>query len=433
MPSNLLRFLLVILSISLFASCSTRSFLKKEIARAEKELKDHTGFILYDPSSKKTIYQHQSDRYFTPASNTKIFTFYAALQILKDSIPAVRYITHNDSMIIWGTGDPSLLYSEVHQNNKTHQFLSDPTKKLFFSGSNFNTSAFGAGWAWDDYNDYYSAERSALPLYGNLIHAHTTAYDSLTFLPVYFSNQTTIANEPKPTMQMIRDTDSNHITLYPGLQKRDKTFTIPYHTSNDLLIELLADTLDKTVEEVNLPLPQNAKTLYSIPSDSLYKVMMQESDNFIAEQLLLLCAGVLSDTLQPEITIKYAKKNLLFDLPDQPVWADGSGLSRYNLFTPRSIVRMWDKIYTLLPRERLFPLLATGGKAGTIKNLYKAEKPYIYGKTGSLSNNHCLSGYLITRKGKTLIFSFMSNNFVAPTKEVRTRMEKILSRIRDSY
>jgi D-alanyl-D-alanine carboxypeptidase/D-alanyl-D-alanine-endopeptidase (penicillin-binding protein 4) len=173
--------------------------------------------------------------------------------------------------------------------------------------------------------------------------------------------------------------------------------------------------------------------LKSVPIDSLLRVMMHDSDNFIAEQLLLQCASVISDTLRPEIAIAYVKKNFLSDLPDPPQWVDGSGLSRYNLFTPRSIVKLWEKIYLEVPRQRLFPLLATGGKSGTIKNAYKSEKPYVYGKTGTLSNNHTLSGYILTRNGRLLIFSMMNNNYLVPTSEVRKRMEKILSTIHDRY
>ena len=142
---------------------------------------------------------------------------------------------------------------------------------------------------------------------------------------------------------------------------------------------------------------------------------------------------MISDTLKPEIAIRHMEKNFLADLPDRLVWVDGSGLSRFNLFTPRSIVKLWDKIDQQIPRERLFKLLAVGGRSGTLKNSYKADQPYIYGKTGTLSNNHSLSGYILTKKGKALIFSCMSANYVQPTSEVRKNMEQILTIIRDKY
>jgi len=428
-----MRLSVLLLLLIIVSSCSTVSFLKKEILSTEKELKDHTGFMLYDLASKKTIYEHQSAHYFTPASNTKIFTLYTSLNVLGDSIPALKYVVKQDSLIVWGTGDPSFLYSEAFQNRKVFDFLSDSSKKLFLSTNNFQTTSYGPGWAWDDYNDYYSSERSSFPVYGNLISIQSFADDRLIFSPLYFSSQVVTAPESKSSMEIIRDQDSNQLTVYKGEQKKEKKFNIPFRYSTDLVTELLADTLNKSVDEVTMPLPKEAGILFSIPSDSLYKVMMQQSDNFIAEQLLLACSGILSDTLKPEIAIQYSKENLLSDLPDEPIWVDGSGLSRYNLFTPRSIVKLWEKIYAKVPRERLFPLLAIGGKTGTIRNYYKADQPYIFGKTGSLGNNHCLSGYLITKKGKTLIFSFMSNNFVTPSSEVRKRMEKILKTVHEKY
>lgn len=200
-----------------------------------------------------------------------------------------------------------------------------------------------------------------------------------------------------------------------------------------LLPGILSDTVKRKVSVINRHFDLAAQTIYSLPADSLYKVMMQESDNFIAEQLLLVCSNVLSDSLKPEIAIKYVEENFLSDLPDKPVWVDGSGLSRYNLFTPRSIVNVWKKIYQKVPQERLFKILAAGGETGTIKNYYRAEKPYIYGKTGTLSNNHCLSGYIITKKGKTLIFSLMNANFTQPTREVKKWMEEVLRLIHDNY
>ncbi len=97
--------------------------------------------------------------------------------------------------------------------------------------------------------------------------------------------------------------------------------------------------------------------------------MLQVSDNMFAEQIMLMCASQLDvNNAGAEIkqSIEYVKKQFLADLPDEPIWEDGSGLSRYNLFTPRSVVKVLQKIYDKVPsQERLFGLMSIGGKAGT--------------------------------------------------------------------
>jgi len=112
---------------------------------------------------------------------------------------------------------------------------------------------------------------------------------------------------------------------------------------------------------------------------------------------------------------------------------DGSGLSRYNLITPRTLVTILDKILKELPREGLFKLLPAGGKEGTLKNWYASDIPYIFAKSGSLRNNYSLSGYLKTKSGKLMIFSFMNNNYVASSSEIKKAMEKMFLEIRNSY
>jgi len=398
----------------------------------EEKFQDHTGFMLYDLEKKREVYSFQSNHYFTPASNTKIFTFYTGLMVLGDSIPALRYSEQGDSLIFTGTGDPSFLYSYAYDSRRTFDFLAKQQRQLYFTENNFFTSPLGPGWAWDDYSYAYSSERSAFPVYGNLMKVNYYE-QSLEIVPTLFTYQVSVGDTIE-TSKVIRDIGSNKITLYPGgnISSID-TFKIPFRTSAQLTTELLSDTLRRKVTLIERPIRGASKVLYGVPSDSLYKVMMQESDNFIAEQLLLVCAGVLSDSLKPEIAIEYMKKNHLNNLPDKPIWVDGSGLSRYNLFTPRSIVRLWEKIYEQVPKERLFPLLAIGGKTGTVKNAYKNGTPYIYGKTGTLSNNHCLSGYLITKKGKTLIFSFMNNNHPASSGTIRKEMERVLRSVYENY
>lgn len=423
-----------LLAVALLYSCSpiSRVRLNKTFRHTEAQFQDHTGFVLYDPEKKQTVYDFNGSSYFTPASNTKIFTLYASLRILGDSVPALEYVQRNDSLIFWGTGDPSFLYKEVFYDSTVYHFLKTAPGRLYFSGNNFHTTHLGEGWAWDDYSSAYSAERSSFPVYGNIV-ALAADQHVLKIAPDYFEGSF-IEGEPKQETQVKRMLHENVFVVHPAKQFAPvKEINVSIRMDPATFLELLADTLKRTVTAFDKPLPAFSNTLFSIHLDSLYRVMMQESDNFIAEQLLLMCANVLSDSLKPEIAIDFMKKNHLSDLPDEPVWVDGSGLSRYNLFTPRSIVRLWQKIWEIVPQDRLFPLLATGGVNGTIRKWYTADKPYIFGKTGSLSNNHCLSGFLVTKKGKVLIFSFMNSNYTASTNAIRRNMQEILRNIYEHY
>ena len=414
-------------------SCSPQLSIRKELITAEHKLQDHTGFMLYDPVLQKSLVEYHSEHYFTPASNTKILTFYTALEMLGDSIPALKYVVRNDSLIFWGMGDPSFLYSKVTAGNRTYEFLKSRPQKLFFSASNFQTERFGPGWAWEDYNYSFSPERSPFPIYGNCMELKVKKHIRIS--PSYFSHHFVLGDSSSQTQSKVeRKLDSNQTTFYPGKRPSlSTTWEIPFHYSASLLVELLSDTLKRRVEEATISKQDNSKIIYSISADSLYRAMMYESDNLIAEQLLMMCAAVVSDTLKSEIAIQYMRNKFFYDLPDSINWVDGSGLSRYNLMTPRTIVELWRRIQMKVPQDRLFKLLAAGGKNGTIKNWYKAETPYIFAKTGTLANNHNLSGFISTQKGRVLIFSFMNNNFVASTNEVREMMQRILLTIRDKY
>jgi len=353
--------------------CSPSGKVFKQLDLAEKEFHDHIGFVLYDPLVKKTLVDHQGDRYFIPASNTKIFTLFASLQLLGDSVPALRYVQRGDSLIFWGTADPSFLYEDVVTSTRTLEFLGRG-QKLFFSPANFDTERYGPGWAWGDYKYSYQVERTPFPVYGNRFRMKKSGM-SFVSSPKIFRSDVARAARPRIGSELVRDIGSNSLLYVPGLRDSSFQWEIPFHYSDDYLVSLLSDTLKKEVKVLPISLQPGASTLYSVLADSLYKVMMQESDNFIAEQLLLMCAGVISDTLRTDIAIREVKKRFLTDLPDEAIWVDGSGLSRMNLFTPRTIVAMWEKTSQVVPQDRLFSLVATGGVSGTIKDYYKAERP----------------------------------------------------------
>lgn len=428
----MIKYLSIFVALTV-VSCTPRfnKAVVKSLVETETRFQDHTGFFLYDISADRKIIDYKANQYFTPASNTKILTFYTCLTILGDSLPALKIVEHEDSLIFLGTGDPSFLNQYVFNNERTYSYLKNSPKPLYFSSSNFFEKRYGAGWAWDDYAGSYQPEMSPLPIYSNLLTARYS--EQQVWIEPGRLATNVILGDREENAKMERDERANTFTFFPDDKVSKREFAIPFITSDSLLFQLLQDTLQRKIGVVNTPSTPDAKFFYSTPVDSVYKVMMQESDNFLAEQLLLMCSAIITDSLASNPAIRFMEQNHFVSLPDKIKWVDGSGLSRYNLVTPRSIVSVWKLIYEKMPAQRLLPLLAIGGVNGTVKNWYASETPYIFGKTGTLANNHCLSGYLLTKSGKTLIFSFMNSNYLASTSDIRRNMQQILEYIRDNY
>ena len=69
--------------------------------------------------SGKYWYNYQGDKYFVPASNTKIPTCYAAMKYLGDSLVGLRYHyeTRYSFIRIMPTGDPTFLHPILKRNH----------------------------------------------------------------------------------------------------------------------------------------------------------------------------------------------------------------------------------------------------------------------------------------------------------------------------
>jgi len=433
-----LIYLTLLLAIC-FASCTPNKIIARKVSNEFKHsaiIKQyHSGFALYDKDKKEMIYEKDADTYYTPASNTKLFTFYAGLKMIPDSIPSLRYVERGDSLIFWGTGDPSFLQTQL-KGTKAFEFLKNSQKKLFFSPGRYTGDFYGNGWQWDDYNDYYQLEINELPLMDNVVLVRAAKGGKMDVFPRTFAScfvkDSTLNSRP---FKVIREFNAN-VFKTPTLAIPEKiNQQIPYKVSTTNTLNLLMDTLKKEVGVSDMKMPLHAKTIFNMKSDSVFKEMLLPSDNFIAEHLLLTYADRLGIELNTSKVINYIEKQYLATLPDKVRWVDGSGLSRGNLFTPRDMVALLELIYTEVnDQKRLFDLLPAGGKSGTLKNAYpKTDSPFVFGKTGSLSNNHNQSGYVVTKKGRVLIFSFMNNNFVLPTADVRKEMVRMMTYIHEKF
>ena len=274
-------------------------------------------------------------------------------------------------------------------------------------------------------------------------------------MPAYFRNQITdfftlplkeavrqemqdSMNEKKALQRFSiqRDIGSSKLSLIYANSKFASQ-EIPFYTNNDSIAVNILKTdfsinIQKGYRIKHFDPPSSAFIIHSQPTDSLLKPMMHRSDNFFAEQSLLMVSnerlGIMNDAKIIDTLLKTDFK----DLPQKPRWVDGCGLSRYNLFTPQDLVAILNKMKNEFGMERIKVILPTGGE-GTISNYYKADSGYIYAKTGSLSGVIAFSGFLYTKKNKLLIFSVLVNNHTGSATDVRRAVEKFLQGIRNKY
>lgn len=401
-----------------------------------------TGFVLYDPDADSVLHNRDGNRYFTPASNTKILTLYSSLNALPDTLPSLKYEVRNDTLFFHGTGDPAFLNPNFDFTD-AYDFLAGRDEVLMYDDSRYDDEHFGSGWSWNWYPASYAPEKSPFPIYGNMMRlqrqqvALVMLDEDVQVKPSYFERFINREEWDGDQSELVtRNFRDNQLTYVPKSDTVSFEQDVPFVYSEDLITGLLADTLGRDVGIYTGPGIEYSNTLYATPAKALYERMMVVSDNMIAEQLMLMISDQEFGAMNTARAINFALDNYLDDLPDRPRWVDGSGLTRYNLITPMSTVMLLEKLYNMLGREETLALMPIGGVRGTISGRYRApdgQEPFIYAKTGTLSNNTSLSGYLFTDSGRRLTFSFHNNNFVVSNGVIRDEMNRILQFIRQNY
>ena len=445
---QLSRITYIVSIILVLSSCSVQQKISKsarQVINDSSLLTAHIGISIYDPASGKYWYNYQGDKYFVPASNTKIPTCYAAMKYLGDSLKCFLSMENDTAILILPAGDPTFLHPD-YKLQPAFDFLKRSKKKIYTTDIKWRSDALGSGWSWNDYNESYMAERSPMPVYGNLLKwvQEKTNNNGMTPFAIYSVPEinwpVNFSNANAKVFNVKRKIGENEFELIQGTENY-KEVNIPFVTNGiKSSVELLSDTVGKSIsviseEKLTKPFENVQLFVHYIktqPTDSLLKPMMHRSDNFFAEQSLLMVSNDRLGYMSDQKIIDTLLKTDLKDLPQKPRWADGSGLSRYNLFTPQDFVAILNKMKNEFGMERIKVILPTGGE-GTISNYYKADSNYIFAKTGTLSGVVALSGFLYTKKGKLLIFSTLVNNHQASSTAVRRAVEKFIQGIRNKY
>jgi D-alanyl-D-alanine carboxypeptidase/D-alanyl-D-alanine-endopeptidase (penicillin-binding protein 4) len=410
------------------AACSVRQAQKTLLA--DPALKGaHVGVAVYNASKEKWVDRHLSDLYYTPASNTKILSTYLGMRFLGDSIPGWKMAENKDSIFLLPLGDPSFLHPDF-----TYQPIADlirQTKKqvvLCFPDKPDAFAMYGKGWSWDDYPEDYQTERNRLNIYGNVLTV-TKSKNGVSFQPSLFTKNQVAPNE---YTQWSRAKLENQF-FATGSTIKNTLQQIPFitDTTYTLAKALLEDTLHPT-----FPIAiqkgwhqNNGHIVKTVPTDSLLKIMMHRSDNFFAEQVFLMASEQVLGTINDEALVDTILKSEFSFFPQPTQWADGSGLSRFNLITPENYVALLKKMENDFSLTRIKGIFAQGGK-GTLASYYKNIPGELYAKTGTLGNQVALSGYIITNKGTHLLFSVLVANHISPSSTpVRKAVEAYLTSI----
>ena len=346
--------------------------------------------------------------FMTPASNTKILTVFGSISA-GDTIPSIKYRISSDTLRISPTGYPFIAHPK-YDDADLEKFIKSFSHIVYHKPSS-DIDKYGPAWAWDDFKYYYQAERSEMPIYGNVIQIVKLPDDSIKVSPDIFKMKLNMEQKEKVS----RDDKENNFFINPSLIKVGDTIYHPFVTSRKNTINLLKEFFNTPVsfDEKGL---NNYKIWNSTVKAKIYSAVLKDSDNLVSESLAANVSLRYNDT----ISVEKGLKKILDNLKNNKIQLyDGSGLSRYNLTQPSSIVSSLEKIeyyYDFETIKEIFPN----------NYIITDTEAFVWGKTGTLKNNHNYSGYLTTDKGKRYVFSIMINHFTEDLDKIKSAIVDFL-------
>jgi D-alanyl-D-alanine carboxypeptidase/D-alanyl-D-alanine-endopeptidase (penicillin-binding protein 4) len=380
------------------------------------------GLLIVNPKTGDTIYSRNAGKLFMPASNQKIITSAVALTQLGPDYRyhtviarrgALRDTVLNGDLIVIGRGDPTMsdrVYGSaanematVADSIRAHG-IHRVTGALRAGGNAFPDSIYGYGWEWDDIGG-----ESGAPV------------DELLFNEGMVQRTMRIGN--KDTVVSVATRTPGYVylsVLYGALQQRGVTV--------DGLVNLTADSLAAPYDTVYI--------ISSPPLREILKHFLKPSQNQIGEALLktlgLEKTGIGSADAGTEVENAQLRQWGV-DSTGVVIY-DGSGLSRHDLVSPETIVKVLVAMQKDTAFQAYYDAFPIAGVDGTIRNRMKGTpaENNLRGKTGTIEFVRSLSGYVDTADGDRLVFSFLSNHFTTPVSEI-TRVQDAVGALLAGY
>jgi D-alanyl-D-alanine carboxypeptidase/D-alanyl-D-alanine-endopeptidase (penicillin-binding protein 4) len=438
--------------------------------------KGRWGVLIADAASGQTLFARDAENYFTPASNTKLYTTALALALLG---PHYRFRTTVETygtvdargrllgdLILVGRGDPNLSNRKLPYDPQ--QEYDGPAEKilellaegvvaagvkqiegdLVADASWFAAERYPPGWTIDDMTFRYGAPVSALTVHDNALAVEVRPGETAG-APVWFSVEpwadfyefrneavtaaadAEIAEEDE--LRLVREPGSRVVTLRGRLPlgAEKETLWLAVEEPAAHAAALFRRILEQRGVRVygrprvrtepphsNPPATVLAEHV-SLPLIEAVRVVNKVSQNLHAELLLRTVAKEKTGTGSREAGLALLQEFLETSgiARGEVSPEDGSGLARQNLLTPAATVALLRWVARQPWGEAYRATLPVAGFDGTLRDRMKetAAAGHIFAKTGTLENSNALSGYAETRSGRRLVFAIFGNQHHLPS------------------
>jgi serine-type D-Ala-D-Ala carboxypeptidase/endopeptidase (penicillin-binding protein 4) len=409
---------------------------------ARAEFRRSRWGILVQTHEGKTLYAQDADRYFVPASNAKLLTTAAALEVLGDRYTirtSVYQVPSPDGVVlrVVGRGDPS--FTDEQLNSLVQQIAARSIQQIRqliivqsgygapVNGLILNENLIGLTLfpqavgqplrvVWDD-----SAEGNSWQIDNRSVTVEPTADEFLAVGRDLGRSRLLIrgqlrAGAPSEAVAVAVTQPDRHFlqTLRRSLRQQGimvqqaRIATAPTPITGEEIASTTSVPLSQLITEAN----QNSNNLYA---ESLLRMLGATQPE--AESSLEVGLEILGNTLK-RLGVQESSYHLM----------DGSGLSRRNWVTPTALVETLQGM-ARSPHARIYrDSLAIAGERGTLKNRFR-DTPVVgkfHGKTGFLSGATALSGYLEASDYSPLVLSILINQFDQPLGEIQRAIDEIV-------
>ena len=310
--------------------------------------------------------------------------------------------------------------------------LREISGNIVIDDSYFRDDRMAEGWTTDDEPWFYASQIGAVSLDENIVTVRVSppraraARPNVGLAPdtryVKLSNYATSDASTKMTLTFTRRHARNEIVVQGNLPRRHKP-VVKFMSVEDPGL-YFGHVLRNTLRDLGIrvggsvqrgQVASQARILLRNRSAPLRRIvhhLNKTSDNFYADQLLKTIGAVVRKDGSWKGGLEEERRFLSKLRVSSPYRiADGSGLSRYNLVTPKLLTTV---LYAMRKNSYLVDSLPIAGRDtgyGTLTKRMKGTPAArnLKAKTGTVEGVSTLSGYVRSRDHNLLVFSIMTN------------------------